>query len=124
MNRRRLEMLVEMLENHEKHFPNLEFNMGVWHCGSAACALGSAACYPPFVKEGLYLYEAESFYAVPVIQEYEDLYVAHAAGAYFFGIPAEKSRYFFYEGRYLGHPVTPGMVAERIKEFLDESKAM
>lgn len=124
MNRRRLEMLVEMLENHEKHFPNLEFNMGVWHCGSAACALGSAACYPPFVEEGLYIYEAESFEAVPAIQGYEDLYVAHHAAAYFFDISAEKSRDFFYEGRYSERSVTPGMVAERIRKFLDESKAM
>lgn len=52
---RRLRTLASLMFHHKTAFKekDLKFNINFWHCGTAACALGSAACYHEFNKEGL-----------------------------------------------------------------------
>ena len=52
---KRLEMMVDMLERHSELFPNTKFDLSGWHCGTAACAVGSACFHKPFMKMGLTL---------------------------------------------------------------------
>lgn len=75
LNVQRMEDFYDLLMNLNSRIPEIEFfDMGIFHleeayysntnrviplydeeynCGTAACALGSAALYPPFIKQGL-----------------------------------------------------------------------
>lgn len=131
MNIQRLETLYHMLTSDIP--PEVDFfNMGGWHvknihkehlssvsvsltgteCGTAACALGCAALYPPFQKEGLVIFGSEV--------QYESRYGYDAASG-FFKISKAHAQYLFSPTSYpVGRPITPLMVAARARELLDE----
>lgn len=135
-NKKRLERLKHlhcMLKNHDKFFneqecagEKVEFNLSVWKaekgsvfhtrqgiktaCGTVACALGSAALYPPFMKEGLGIAKT-SYRATPV---YNDK-TGFDAGAEFFGIDLRESTYLFAPSRYKKDEPNSKDVARRVK---------
>lgn len=124
----RLTMLKDMLDRHEELFPNLGFDMGPWHCGTAACALGSAACYAPFKRKGLSLKD-DSLYGKSPAYEYNR---GFEAGAEFFGITKEESRELFASTRYSVNGKMPvyqiptkdipaSMVSERVQNLIDKT---
>jgi len=125
---RRLKKLRYLMLNHDKIFPQIDFDLNTWwdgdsdelqhgstnakDCGTAACALGSAACYKPFIEEGLHLDERGH---EPVYKGTTDW----SAGGQFFGITYEESLYLFEpdkyeEDGYWGRDITPEVVAERV----------
>ena len=108
-NETRLERLTElqgMLTHHDQLFTKkkVRFDIRNWakldyfdsetECGTAACALGSAALYEPFAKAGLCLSGGES--GSPVCDSYE----GYSAGAEFFGITPDESLFLFSPGAY------------------------
>lgn len=158
----RLERLTEleyMLLNHKKIFKSrgVSFDLGNWAqkisdlveaklfnkqigkapqektiCGSAACALGSAALYDPFIKQGLKLV-ANSIDAIEKegaeIPEYEyELefiptyrgFKQEQAGAKFFGITDEESSNIFMPWNYTQSNPTPKDVAKRVKSLINQ----
>jgi len=88
MNVARLKKLIYLLENHDTLFPNTKFNMNFWGdeitenytCATAACALGSAALYPPFMKKGLKLRGTDTWTSEILYKDFKD----RSAGAAFF----------------------------------------
>lgn len=99
----RLKILKDMLERHDEIFPEVEFDMDTWadttnetpkdkqnkHCGTAACALGSAASYEPFRRRGLKL--TDEPFPTPKF----NLLYGYEAGAEFFGISKGSSEMLF-----------------------------
>lgn len=136
----RLEILHDMLVNHDKYFPCILFKISIWEkfldgpgslkkghlCKSAACALGSAALYHPFNKMGLRMREKESDNSQipgghPVYGKYESF----EAGEFFFGITNQESFFLFDPEEYEKYQeekdnVTPKMVARRVKKLIKQ----
>lgn len=110
-------MLVHMLKNHNKYFPNTKFDMDHWTrggtkenaCGTAACAVGSAMYWKPFRLMGLH----------PNMSgprpQYRDDYGYSAARA-FFGLNPGTSMFLF-DPFYYEKP-TPRDVVKRIQFVL------
>lgn len=120
--RKRLERLAQLLENWSvekkllvappKGKPVTEFDLGKWKCGTAACALGSAALLPEFNEAGLILDSTE----VPAYNEE----TAEDAGAEFFGLSGRQAEYLFTPWTYpRGSYTTPKTVAKRVREILE-----
>lgn len=116
---KRLNMLADMLRDHDKIFPEVKFDMKTWGvkriCGTAACVLGSAALYPPFRKMGLkHQWEEHSDATISYRgEEYEE------AGAAFFGITYKEACGLF-KYRQVGHKSRADVekcVRELIKEY-------
>ncbi len=112
MNKSRLLKLRDMLERHHELFPQTEFDMLCWardswqsptNCKTAACALGSAALYPPFKKMGLTLYDD-----VPMFKDSTGI----DAGAEFFGITRHESEFLFDDNEYNGPIRDWGFIAK------------
>lgn len=130
----RLKKLKHMLEHHDEIFKpqKVKFDMDVWceeredrklKCYTAACALGSAACYPPFKRAGLKLRHG---FDIVFNESY-----GTAAGAHFFEISENESTYLFMPDRYTNagdldmeesesNPITPQRVAARVQTLIDD----
>ena len=81
MNVERMKMLYDMLMRHDELFvktKQCKFNIYTWTCGTSACALGSAAMYDPFTKQGLTI----DCFGTPEYKGEEGF----QAGALFFGL--------------------------------------
>jgi len=133
----RLKKLKYMLDNHDKIFPKAGFDMGTWahsegtcppatlSCGTAACALGSAAFYPPLKKAGLKM-GGDSRFLCPKY----GLLSGFGAGKAFFGISWVESGWLFNPDRYttatgprykinsLSRYITPKVVAKRVAALI------
>lgn len=103
-----LEQLRYMLKNHKKLFPDVAFDMryfvipatdSVNHsdypkkCKYAACALGSAAAYPPFRKLGLSLVDTEA--GNTQLDVGYNGYTGFLAAARLFGISYQNAEFLF-----------------------------
>lgn len=109
----RLEKLKYMMQHHDELFPKVAFTIDSWRqernshfscsltrsqekkakkCGTAACALGSAAAYTPFRRMGLKLNKK----AVPSFKRQTGL----KAGAALFGISVEDAEFLFMPNSY------------------------
>lgn len=109
----RLKKLKYMLDNHDKIFPEVEFDMWRWSygegstaikspsCGTAACALGSAAFYPPFNRAGLIMHQVINHpwgrYSIP---KYGNE-TGYEAGMLLFGISLTESLWLFNPAEYI-----------------------
>jgi len=127
MNRKRLKKLKYMLENHVTIFPKVRFGMRSWAkaadnngiCKTSACALGSAASYPDFIKEGLHLQGRE------YIKVKFKSTTGFRAGSHFFSINHQDSHYLFNPEYYKTKDgwnkrrITRKDVIERIDEILE-----
>lgn len=110
MNRDRLQHLVTILE---KVDPS-RFDMQSWACGTAACAIGHAACDPDFNTQGLHLIgNTLNTRYFPVYGEHE----AWSAVRRFFHLSLEDSELLFSQYAY-PRSVTVNDVINRIKEFI------
>lgn len=111
----RLTKLHYILDNHKEVFPEVKFDISTWsepyECGTAACALGSACCYKPFKKSGLYL-DPSFFNDVPRYKHYTEL----NAGQEFFGLSCYEAEWLFMPRNYdiVDTKVTAKMVARRV----------
>lgn len=122
----KLETLHDMLVNHNKYFKDVDFNMGVFivkrSCGTAACALGSAAIYPPFMEQGLTA-TLGGFVGDVEYEEWEDF----TAGQMFFNITYREAEWLFDPKLYLDQygdefeDITPEIVATRVGALIDGS---
>lgn len=114
----RLTILKDMLKDFDKHFKH-RFDMEAWYCGTAACALGSAAVYPPFIELGLSLKGTTlpDYYA-PYFNGSRDYW----AGVRFFGITFYEALYLFNPEAYSRTQVKPYDVAERVAELISKYK--
>lgn len=145
---KRLKQLSYMLKNHHKLFKAekkpMRFDIQYWFdpgkpdytsdkaikpgisCGTAACALGSAALYPPFKKAGLKFMRCDSFFNeyVPMYKDFVGFY----AGDRFFKISSAESRWLFDPQEYRRKRVAPSNVAKRvdrlIKHYQKENKPL
>lgn len=126
---KRLKVLRHMLKNHDKIFKTVKFRMNTWNraleedrfnikaiengsCKTSACALGSAALYPPFKKLGLRFEPGEI----------APCYKGHTweeAGARFFGIKSYESAYLFTDNLRL----TRVQVIKRVDSLIKKYKA-
>jgi len=123
MNIKRLKMLRHMLRWHWLYFPRVKFNIETWNstqtcyvgdkgfCKSAGCALGSAALWKPFNKQGLKLNDIR----LPQYQGESDYH----AGMYFFDISYPQSTYLFDPQKY-SKPVYRRDVIVRINKLLKQ----
>lgn len=149
MNVERLQTLANYLRNYNRvsFFDRImslfgflgpkkkEFNMQLWTCDTAACALGVACQIPEFKSAGLVasIVDEEDdewdengnrvFHAIPEF----DGDAGFSAGARFFGISHHAASYLFDPATYADHefwfdepapPITPERVADRIDELL------
>lgn len=151
----RLKELEFMLLNHKKIFKEKKITFDMWEwgtkqydlkttkkiigkkkvpikelCGSAACALGSAAIYPPFIKQGLHLKEDEISVKinydrkVPELEYYFSFVPSYKrethkyAGAKFFGITDNEADNLFMTINYEESIITTKDVAERVKKLI------
>lgn len=105
---KRLGMLRDMLKNHRKIFPEMKFDMSIYHCGTAACALGSAACYPPLMKDGLHL----DWLWGPAFKGTSKM----EAGATFFGLTFDETYFIFTFDKNIHE--RPKTVAKRVDSLL------
>lgn len=134
-NKKRLEMMVEMLNEHETLFKvvNLSFDMNEWGdavsdddeeimvkdaCGTSACAIGSACLYPPFKDIGLNGINCTSGFEPSYKQWHGWMAVRQ-----FFGISETVAEYLFSNHKYKNDNVGPKDVAKRIKKFLKDGKS-
>ncbi len=124
---KRLKMLSKMLKNHDKIFADVEFNMHCWivpkkrgnvRCGTAACALGSAGCYPPFREMGLKSISGRNA-IVGTVRYGED--INFTAAEKFFGIGCAASRFLFSPTCYAIEP-DPKEVARRVDGIIEKYK--
>lgn len=163
MNKKlRIERLTEleyMLLNHKKVFKaqGIIFDLGNWAekvcdytaakifskkkgvadkkelCGSAACALGSAAIHDPFVKQGLCLKndgvssESETDEDGLEIIKYEADFIPFYkgaegvnAGAKFFGIDDYEADHLFMPGAYDNDNPSAKEVAVRVRKLIND----
>lgn len=146
MNRKvrldRLNKLLYLMENHKEVFPEIKFAIYTWksveRCGTAACALGSAACYPPFKKAGL---KMSNEYDLPEYTTSDgELHEEVDAGREFFGITDDEACHLFLPSFY-SHPeylgssnphkftpinvtIKPKHVATRIKKLIKHYEAI
>jgi len=134
---RRLKELSYMLKNHDKLFKEVAFSISCWHtrqegvgcgvlfgrnkdkqksysCGTAACALGSAALHKPFIKAGLSFDICNS----PSYKGERDFY----AGSCFFGIGYDASINLFANSSYK-NPPTAAKVARRVDSLIKKYEA-
>lgn len=122
MNMLRLALLRHMLL---EELPVENFNMKTWlemgsnGCGTAACALGSAAVYSPFMALGLGTHESfgDSGILIPAVQE-KHLLRGYLAGAKFFDISLFQSEKLFDPHEYPFSPVTKEHVIEAITKLI------
>lgn len=106
----KLARLVEILDRVEQH----EFNIDVWDCGTAACAVGWAARDWWFNERGLKLVEVCAYSCVSE-PRYGSLRGFPAVAA-FLGVDTTDVMDWFWSARYPGVGfVTPAMVADRIR---------
>lgn len=129
----RLKELLYILENHKTLFKE-NFDIGHWYevsnvtgdksCGTSACALGSAACWPKFKKAGLKIVTDSYGHRSVTFKGFED----SKAGAEFFGIHTAEADWLFMpdtygkvkkkDGTFVDLPykdITALMVAKRVK---------
>lgn len=115
--RKRLERLAQLLENWSVEKKLLvaqnnkvkSFDIHSWQCGTAACALGSAAMLPEFNKSGLKIEGA------PTFKGHDE----YRAGEKFFGITYDQSLFLFNPLCYESLHPTPKTVAKRVREILE-----
>lgn len=112
MNKQRLEQMVVMLRG----LPPEKFNIGRWHCGTSACAVGHACCSPAFQEQGLslrkYDWECEPAF---------DGETSWEAVEKFFDIKPSAASYLFYDREYPNEGETTALeVADRIESFIAE----
>lgn len=124
---KRLEMMKDMLENHNKIFPELRFDLNMWHCGTAACAVGSAMCYKPFQDMGLHSYPSLSrsgrLQSVPIYAGPNGAATNWRAVTSFFGLTKKQAKKLFYEDSYKEGGNTPASgVAERVGRMIQSFK--
>lgn len=128
----RLTTLRDIMLNHDTIFPKVQLNMFNWanpidstdkkeikklnkalgrtqkkDCGTSACALGSAACYPPFKKKGLTIEIEPGVYSFnsPTYKTREGReYSGFEAGKEFFGISGAESIFLFDPEDYRADP--------------------
>ena len=157
---KRLEQLHYMLKNHDKLFKTIKFDLNQWteecvpdevcspthegatnsplSCTTAACALGSAAMYEPFRKQGLKTDVRSQIAEDGVTQLYypgNPVYKDQdgmEAGATFFGITYGEAYWLFSAETYFkptnsglqelqyakAGTITPDMVAKRVRHII------
>lgn len=116
MNRERLSQMVVMLRGLPPDGP-LGFDLGVWNCGTAACAVGHACLDPVFIAQGL---TWDSHYDDPRYGDESSWYAVET----FFDLTGDEATYLFYSDEYpdSGLHTTAPQVADRIESFLNEAK--
>ena len=118
MNKERLLRLArDILPN----VPEENFDLGMWKCGTSACAVGWAACDPQFNKEGFRLQEFSNhrfqpYYEISECRSWE-------AVERFFELRNKDAEYLFSgeayrSAAYCYWSATKKQVIERIEEFV------
>lgn len=141
---KRLRQLKYMMENHNKIFTTVKFNLNLWfmapkrelcgtdnRCKSAACVLGSAALYDPFIAEGLKLSsprESLQSYGKMIAEPVYKSWTGSIAGAEFFGLTYSEAVWLFMPDNYKdkkgddSKTVTRKRVAKRIGILIKQYK--
>lgn len=123
---KRLKQLHHMLINHDKLFTNVGFDLNVWHkpssCGTAACALGSAALYGPFVEQGLRMNDSYYGSSAPACAVDDEHYEGFDAGSAFFGLSLAESYFLFDPDQYRPDDYGSGVLEESDDLRLQEVK--
>ena len=110
---------LEVLARHLDGLPPENFNLGVWQCGTTACAVGHACTIPEFQADGLGLVETSINFIYPKYQKF----TAWEAVSCFFECSDAISTHLFYTNSYFNGKATgPKEVAERIREVIKEAK--
>lgn len=120
MNTRRLMMTANLLRNLPAARlvnPKLptEFEMNVWSCGTAACAVGHAMYDKAHQEEGLSL----SRRGLIVEPQYGAAAPGFPSVNAFYGIDYAQAKELFFIRSYEPDSVTPEAVAERIEELVN-----
>lgn len=122
MHTERLTKLAELLETYQGP---LEFYMGTFHCGYAACACGLAAAGPWFNAQGFELSAPAVLQEGPVnlLPVFGGLHGLDAANA-FFQVDRHIGAWLFFGSSYSAGVVcvTREMVAERVRRLLEISE--
>lgn len=119
MNTERLQILADHLEELDAVPPKertRRFDMGLWFCDTAACALGEATTIPVFQEAGLEL--RQQYASVPVYAGARGL----SAAELFFDISPAHAKAIFLPRSY-ARRITPRMVANRIRKIMADSFA-
>lgn len=127
----RMRRLIKMLENFKTELPKTlvpdngpltKFDMNLWGCGTAACALGMAACHPYFTRQGLRTVasQGDGCHSERTIV-YGNARFTEAA-AEFFGITETEADEMFLPGGLDYDKVKPKHIAKIAREVLARYK--
>jgi hypothetical protein len=114
--------LLQLLANHLRTVKAESFNLGLWKCGTTACAIGHAVDVPEIYAEGLRLIPT----GIPEFGFFRpDLANKDVVGGWdaietLFEIDSTQSAYLFLKDRHCER-ATPTDVANRIDQFIKEN---
>lgn len=115
MNRENLELMKTMLEevrDGKFKIEGMRFDLNHWWCGTAACAMGFATEYQPFIDKGLHLCSGYPFF-----EKCSGL----SAAEKLFDIDYRTAKYLFHPESYdLEDASNPQKVIDRITELLEQ----
>lgn len=115
---RRLRELAEIVVpaiNPEK----LDMRVYMYTCGTVGCIAGHAACYPPFVEEGLHLEDINNWEYKAICFETE---TGASAVEEFFGISTDQFDYMFGSDSYPSPRPPLEEVIGRIKDVIKSKR--
>lgn len=131
MNSERLLRLAAHLDT----VPAGVFDMTQWaikaDCGTVACALGHACSVPEFAAAGLRLHWSDGPYESACVRlAGENPHNGYGVASSFFDIDLQDAHHLFSPGDYLGadgnpragDDIHPAEVAQRIREFVTETR--
>lgn len=131
----RMRRLIKMLENFKTELPKTlvpdngpltKFDMNLWGCGTAACALGMAACHPYFTRQGLRTVSSGEHTIVYGNARERTIVYGNArfteAAAEFFGIDKDEADEMFLPGGLDYDKVKPKHIAKIAREVLARYK--
>jgi hypothetical protein len=129
--RERLVKLADVLVDFERERaacapPVDTFDISHWHCGTSACAVGTAATHPWFIARGFTVMSdigGHPLHSYPsrTVPVYQDKHALDAVKAFFGLTVPQAAKLFFYDAYDFVHKsdVTPKMVAARVRELAD-----
>jgi len=95
-----------------------KWDMTRWDCGTATCALGSAALHPWFKRRGLKMRNDILLYIPVYVDTSGNYHSGYDAGMKFFGITVSESHWLFWSSTYDKINITPTDVVRRIKRLI------
>lgn len=115
MNIARLQRLITILQS----VPPEQFDLGIWKCGTTACAVGWACADPAFIAQGLRHFPGVGPTYDKPGREPNEFYTHWRAVEEFFGLSDVQAFRLFSSHSYAADRPVPQDVADRIAALIE-----